>query len=190
MTSSTYRRAALVVTLFALIAAACGDGAADSTTTTTIRTADTSATTAAPAAGGGAAAGDTVSVHYIGTLPDGTEFDASRPRGSTLDFTIGGGRMISGFDAAVVGMKVGDVKTVTLEPADAYGPVDPEAIQEVPLEDLPEGIEVGTQLQTGDGRVVEVVEVRETTALVDFNHPLAGETLTFEIEMVSIQPAG
>lgn len=187
MTSSLYRRAALVVALVALVAAACGDAAADTTTTTTP---DISVTTAAPAPGGGAAAGDTVSVHYIGTLPDGTEFDASRPRGSTLDFVVGAGQMIPGFDAAVVGMQVGDVKTVTLEPADAYREVDPEAIQEVPLADLPEGVAVGTQLQTGDGRVVEVVEVRETTALVDFNHPLAGETLTFEIEMVSIQPAG
>lgn len=187
MTSSLSRRAALVVALLALVAAACGD---DDATDSTPTAAETPATTSAPASTEGAAAGDTVSVHYIGTLPDGTEFDASRPRGATLDFEVGAGRMISGFDAAVVGMKVGDVKTVTLDPVDAYGEVNPDAIQEVPLEDLPEGIEVGVQLQTGDGRVVEVVEVRETTALLDFNHRLAGETLTFEIEMVAIQSAG
>ena len=191
--SSRLRVVALVAVLASLAAACGGDDAAE---TTAAAATDAPATTAAalPTTTGGAgeidgavaAAGDQVSVHYVGTLTDGTEFDASRPRGSTLDFTVGAGQMIPGFDAAVVGMAVGETKTVTLPPAEAYGEVDPAGLIEVPLADLPEGVEVGTQLTSQTGQVVEVMEINGDTAIVDFNHRLAGETLVFEIEMVSI----
>ena len=131
--------------------------------------------------------GDTVAVHYVGTLDDGSEFDNSRTRGATLDFEIGAGRMISGFDQAVRGMAVGDVKTVRLEPADAYGELDPERIIEVELSQVPEGTQAGdTLVDPTTGAPVPVVSVEGDVVTLDLNHPLAGQTLTFEIEMVTV----
>ncbi len=134
--------------------------------------------------------GDSVQVHYVGTLDDGTQFDASRDRGQTLDFVIGAPGIIAGFDQGVRGMAEGDTKTVRLEPADAYGEVLPELIQTVDLADLPEGveIEVGMQLPLGSGQTAIVVDKTEETFTVDANHPLAGQALTFQLEMVAINP--
>ena len=165
---------------------------APNTTTAPTTTPPDESTTSAP--GGDAATGrlveigDTVSVHYIGTLDDGEIFDSSREREQTLDFVVGAGQMISGFDAAVRGMSVGEVKTVRLEPAEAYGERSDELIREVPLEQVPEGTQAGDELFTTDGRTVVVVEVvaDDGVVLIDFNHRLAGQALTFEIEMVSI----
>lgn len=138
--------------------------------------------------------GDTVSVHYVGTLDDGTEFDSSRKRGETLSFVVGSGQMITGFDNAVVGMKVGETKTVTLLPEEAYGEYDEELLLEFSRDELPEGMEnpqVGQSILLtvpGGGSIPKpIVEVTDTYIIVDANNELAGETLTFEIEMVSIE---
>jgi peptidyl-prolyl isomerase F (cyclophilin D) len=179
-----------------LVAAACGaedtgsggDGAAAATTTTVV---SGTTTTASEPGGGGtvAQAGDFVAVHYVGTLDDGTEFDASRPRGATLDFEIGSGSMIPGFDAGVRGMSVGEVKTIRIEPADAYGEIDPALIVEVGLSQVPEGTAAGdTLVDPTSGSQVKVVSVEGEVVTLDLNARLAGETLTFEIEMVAINP--
>jgi len=136
--------------------------------------------------------GDTVKVHYTGTLGDGTTFDTSVER-EPLEFTLGAGQVIPGFEEAVIGMQVGQSKTVTIPSEEAYGPHSDELIMVVERDQLPEGLdpEVGQQLQTqgADGRttIVVVTEVSETTITVDANHPLAGKDLTFEIELVEIE---
>jgi peptidylprolyl isomerase len=134
--------------------------------------------------------GDTVKVHYRGTLDDGTEFDSSEGR-DPLEFTVGSGQVIPGFDEAVLDIaEVGDSKTVTIPAENAYGERVEEAMQEVPLEAFPERPEVGwvVELTTPEGQHVQAVvaAVDEMTATIDFNHPLAGENLTFEIELVEV----
>lgn len=133
--------------------------------------------------------GDSVEVHYVGTLDDGTQFDASRDRGQTLDFVIGAPGLIAGFDQGVRGMAEGEIKTVRIEPPEAYGEILPELVQTVELAVLPEGIEVGSALQDPTtGRQLVVTSITEDSATLDANHPLAGQTLTFELEMVAINP--
>lgn len=135
--------------------------------------------------------GDTVRIHYTGTLADGTEFDSSRGR-DPLEFTVGSGQIIPGLDQAIPGMAVGDTKSVEVPAASAYGAVNPAAIQNVPRSQVPPEIalEVGTQLQVQapDGRVVPVMvnAVDDESVTLDMNHPLAGKDLTFAIELVSI----
>jgi peptidylprolyl isomerase len=138
--------------------------------------------------------GDTVKVHYRGTLADGTEFDTSEGS-DPLEFTVGAGEVIPGFDSAVQDMsEVGDKKTVTIPVDEAYGERVEEATQQVPLEAFPERPQVGwvVELTTPEGQHVQAVvaEVGEMTATIDFNHPLAGEDLTFEIELVDIVSKG
>ena len=148
-------------------------------------------TAAAPAetlpAGTAATAGNTVTVHYTGTLDDGSQFDTSLD-GEPLEFTIGSGQVIDGFDAAVTGLMPGDTVTVRIPPEDAYGDYDAELLQDVPLDQLPEGVAAGDQLVSPQGAVVVVMEVDADSALIDLNHRLAGEALTFEITLVSISP--
>ena len=138
-----------------------------------------------------AKAGDTVKIHYTGTLTDGTEFDSSAGR-DPLEFALGSGQVIPGFDQAVDGMTVGDKKSVTIAPEDAYGERHDQLVQDVPLSVLPEEIkpEVGMQLQSQapDGQVVPllVTAVGDDSITVDGNHPLAGQELNFEIELVAI----
>jgi len=132
--------------------------------------------------------GDKVSVDYKGTLEDGTEFDSSigkRP----LEFTAGAGQMIKGFDAAVIGMAAGEEKTVTLAPEDAYGEADPARIVEIPKDQVQDlgTIEVGMTLTSSQGINGVVKEIKDEAIVVDFNHPLAGKTLTFWIKVVSIE---
>ena len=134
--------------------------------------------------------GDTVKVHYTGKLEDGTVFDSSLER-EPLEFTMGGGMMIPGFEEAVRGMSVGQSKTVTLPPEEAYGPYRDEMVLVIEREQLPPELNpaVGQQLQMQQhGRVVIVLvtDVSEATITVDANHPLAGKDLTFEIEVVEI----
>ncbi|NNM35059.1 MAG: peptidylprolyl isomerase [Gemmatimonadetes bacterium] len=135
--------------------------------------------------------GDTVRIHYTGTLDDGTVFDSSDDR-EPLEFKVGSGQVISGFDAAVAGMEAGDHKTVTITAEDAYGPHRPDLMIPVPRSDLPEGIDpqVGQHLQlsTPDGQdfQVTVSSVGEEGLLLDANHPLAGRDLTFSIQLVSV----
>jgi peptidylprolyl isomerase len=139
-----------------------------------------------------AAEGDTVLVHYTGTQDDGTEFDSSRD-GDPLEFTLGAGQMIPGFENAVYGMKKGQSKTFTIPPEEAYGPHDEELLIEVDREDLPEEIvlEVGTYItvtySNGMSQSVPIVEITETTVILDTNHLLAGKDLTFEITLVDIK---
>ncbi|MDH3540092.1 MAG: FKBP-type peptidyl-prolyl cis-trans isomerase [Acidimicrobiia bacterium] len=189
------RRLAFVLAV-GLVTVACGagetgndgDGAAP---TTTVVAASTTTTKASEPGGEGTVAqeGDFVAVHYIGTLDDGTEFDASRPRGATLDFEIGSGSMIAGFDAGVRGMSVGETRTIRIEPADAYGEIDPSLIVEVDLSQVPEGTEAGdTLVDPTNSSQVRVVSVEGDVVTLDLNARLAGEALTFEIEMVAINP--
>ena len=129
--------------------------------------------------------GDNVSVQYTGTLDDGEVFD-SNVGGATLDFTVGAGQMIDGFDAAVVGMAVGETKTVRLEPAEAYGEYQDALIIEIDRASAPEDVATGQQLVDNRGSRVTVVEVRDDVVVIDANHPLAGQALTFEIQIVAI----
>jgi len=136
--------------------------------------------------------GDTIEVNYTGKLSDGTVFDTSAGR-SPIAFTLGDGRVIPGFEKAIVGMKVGEKKTVTIPASEAYGPHRDELVVEVPREKIPRDMipEVGQQLQSkadnGSTIVATITKVSETTVTLDANHPLAGKDLTFEIELVKIQ---
>ena len=136
--------------------------------------------------------GDSVKVHYIGTLKDGNEFDNSYKRGSTLDFKVGSGQMIKGFDDAVTEMEVGGKKSVTLAPEQAYGPRREEAITAISKENFPpefepkEGEMVEGSTENGQPITALIVEVQDADIILDMNHPLAGEELTFNIELVEI----
>jgi len=136
--------------------------------------------------------GDSVKVHYIGTLNDGNEFDNSYKRGSTLDFKVGGGQMIKGFDNALIEMEVGDKKSVNLPPEEAYGPRREEAISTVTKDNFPPDFELkeGEMVQgrTESGHPINalILEVQENDVILDMNHPLAGQELNFEIELVEI----
>jgi FKBP-type peptidyl-prolyl cis-trans isomerase 2 len=139
-----------------------------------------------------ATAGANATVHYRGTLEDGSEFDNSRTRGEPITFTVGSGEMIAGFNAAVDGMSVGETKTVTLTPDQAYGEINPEAQTTFPKSGFPEGLELvenmPVPLKTPDGRTLigRLTEQQEDTVTIDLNHPLAGQTLQFEIELVEV----
>jgi len=136
--------------------------------------------------------GDTVSVHYTGTLADGTEFDSSRDR-DPLRFTLGAGQMIPGFEDAVYAMKVGETKTVTIPAAQAYGEREEDLIIEMDRDQLagdtdPQvGQTVGITYTNGQQGTATVTEVTETTITLDANLPLAGEDLTFEIKLVKVE---
>lgn len=133
--------------------------------------------------------GDTVNVNYTGKFTDGEVFDSSLMEGRTpIKVTIGQNQVIKGFENGLLEMSVGDKKTVTLTPDLAYGEPLPNAIIDVPKANLPESIEVGQKLQ-GQGPqgpfIVTVVEIGEDTVKIDHNHPMAGKTLVFELEVVS-----
>ena len=138
-----------------------------------------------------AKSGDSVKVHYTGSLDDGTIFDSSRDR-EPLEFTIGSNMVIPGFENAVTDMEPGATKTITIASADAYGPRNPELVHQLERSQIPEGVELtpGAPLQAegpnGETVLLTVVEVSETNVTLDANHPLAGRDLTFEIELVSI----
>ncbi|MDX1629602.1 MAG: peptidylprolyl isomerase [Fulvivirga sp.] len=135
--------------------------------------------------------GDKVKVHYTGKLKDGTVFDTSENR-EPLEFELGAGMMIAGFDSAVSGMKVGDKKTADIPVDQAYGEKRDEMVVEVPKKQLPEDLdpEVGQQLamQQPNGQSIPVVvtKVEDETIEIDANHPLAGKDLVFDIELVEI----
>ena len=138
-----------------------------------------------------AKSGDTVRIHYTGTLDDGSVFDSSEGR-DPLEFALGSGQVIPGFDSGVTGMAVGDKKTINIPCAEAYGEVIEEAKQVVAREHIPADIplDIGTQLQmqaaNGQAMMVTVTEVTEESVTLDGNHPLAGKDLTFALELVSI----
>jgi peptidylprolyl isomerase len=135
--------------------------------------------------------GDTVQVHYEGKLKSGELFDSSEGR-EPLEFTVGSGQVINGFDKAVVDMEPGEKKTVHIPVADAYGERTSEALISVPRSEFPADLnpEVGQELQMSDdqGHVFPVVvaEVGDDHIVLDANHPLAGEDLTFDITLVKI----
>jgi peptidylprolyl isomerase len=136
--------------------------------------------------------GDTVRVHYTGTLDDGQEFDSSRGL-DPLTFTLGAGSVIQGFDDAVTGMAVGDEKRVTIPADEAYGPHRDELTLQLPRSELPSDLELeqGTQLRMEQGEQSIVVTVRDLdddTVTLDANHPLAGESLTFDLRLIEIVP--
>jgi len=138
-----------------------------------------------------AKAGDTVAIHYTGTLADGSQFDSSEGR-DPLRFTLGSGQIIAGLDAAITGMSQGEKKSVTIAAAEAYGDHRPEAIQAVPRAQIPAEIPLevggGLQVQTPDGQTipVTVTSVTDEEVTLDANHPLAGKDLTFALELVEI----
>ena len=134
--------------------------------------------------------GDTVRIHYTGTLSDGTEFDSSRDR-EPLSFTVGAGEVIPGFDAAVTGMSIGESKTVTIPAAEAYGEPREQLVVRVPRSQVPPQItpRLGQRLQIGSGdqaMMVVVLEVNDDEVVLDGNHPLAGQDLTFALELVAV----
>jgi len=135
--------------------------------------------------------GDTVRIHYTGTLTDGSVFDSSDGR-DPLEFTVGAGQIIKGLDEAIPGMVVGDKKRVEISIMKAYGPRHLDKVFEVPLEQLPPDIprEVGLMLamrgEEGEEVPVQITAVTETHMTLDANHHLAGKPLVFDIELVSI----
>ncbi len=136
--------------------------------------------------------GDKVKVEYEGSLEDGSVFDSSDKHGEPLEFQAGEGQMIKGFDDAVIGMEEGEEKNITLQPKDAYGDKNPQMVQEVPKEKLPQGAEIkagmmlGMMLPNGVQLPAKVVSVSEKGATLDLNHPLAGKVLKFRLKVVSI----
>ena len=136
--------------------------------------------------------GQTVKVHYKGTLNDGREFDSSHQRGEPLEFTIGLDRMIPGFEAAIIGMAPGESKTVRIPSEEAYGGYQDELVRDFPRGEFPDHIEFEEGLilsaDSPDGQRIrfKVLSFSEKVVTLDGNHPLAGEDLTFEIELVEI----
>ena len=174
MPSRLFRSAFVSLTMIALLVAACGNG-------------DPVAPPLTPAEGQGDAVaddGETVQIHYTGTLDDGSVFDSSRERGP-FSFVLGAQDVIAGFDAAVRGMRVGETKTVRIEPAQAYGERTDDLVFNVPRDQLGSEISVGDALQSDSGAQATILAVSEETVSLDANHPLAGLALTFEIELLS-----
>jgi peptidylprolyl isomerase len=144
-----------------------------------------------PAANRVAQKGDTVKVDYTLTLDDGTVADSSKGR-APLEFKIGGGQVIPGFDKGVTGMKVGEERTVKVPPEEGYGPYDPNKKGELPREKLgKQTVQKGQTLQlrmdTGTPIIVKVLDVNDKTITVDANPPLAGKKLNFQIKLVEIR---
>ena len=195
------RRLIVVLLAIGVLAAACSsDGSTDAsedtlTDDTTAQNVDEKPTTTAASSDDGATEtpdsltaedGDLVEVHYVGTLDDGSQFDSSRERGTPLPFTVGTGQVIPGFDQAVRGALVGDTITVRMEPSDAYGEWSEENVFDVPFNPEQGDIAVGDQVYLTDGRPVLILEITDETVKLDANHRLAGEALTFEIEVLAI----
>ena len=166
---------------FGLLAAACGSSASSDEEQTV-------ETTQAPQTEGFIVQdGDLVEVHYIGTLDDGTEFDSSRSadRGP-FAFTVGTGEVIAGFDEAVRGGVIGDVRTVHIDPENAYGEWSEDNVVEFPLDPEQGDIKAGDQVMLTSGQPAVVLEVTDEVVIIDANHALAGKALTFEIEILAV----
>ncbi len=137
--------------------------------------------------------GDVVKVHYTGKHTNGSIFDTSAER-EPLEFELGRGMMIQGFEEAILGMKIGEEKTVNLSPAQAYGQVNPDMFFTIERTSIPEEIDLkeGIQLQahTEQGQPIQVVvrEIKENDVVLDANHPLAGQELVFDLKLVEISP--
>ena len=138
--------------------------------------------------------GDKVKVHYRGTLTEnGLEFDSSYERNETLDFEVGSGQMIQGFDNALLGMEKGETKEITIPATEAYGNAREEAIQNVSKTNFPPnfdgkvGSTVQGQNQLGQPIQALIIEEQDDSYVLDFNHPLAGKELNFSIELVDVE---
>ena len=138
--------------------------------------------------------GNKVKLEYEGSLDNGEVFDSSSKHGQLLEFTIGEGKVIPGFENAVVGMKKGEEKTIKIMPKDAYGDKNPEMIQKIPKEQLPEqvknikaGMVLGMQSPDGKQFPVLISDVSNTDITIDLNHPLAGKNLNFKIKVVEVE---
>jgi len=135
--------------------------------------------------------GDTVKVHYTGTLEDGTEFDSSRD-GDPLEFTLGAQQVIPGFEQGVLGMNPSDTKTIHIPCDEAYGPQRKDMIAVVARDQLPQdlspeiGQQLSLQLENDRTLIVRIADINDEQVTLDANHPLAGETLTFDIELMEI----
>jgi FKBP-type peptidyl-prolyl cis-trans isomerase 2 len=135
--------------------------------------------------------GKNVSFHYVGTLDDGKQFDSSYDRGEPMTGVIGSGQLISGFETALIGMKTEDKKSIIIESKDAYGEYNKNAVQLVPLTSFPDdfvAVEGNTVQGSKDEQVFTaiILEATEDNVTLDFNHPLAGKNLNFDIEIVSV----
>ena len=134
---------------------------------------------------------NTIKIHYHGILTDGTTFDSSAGR-SPLEFTVGSGSVIKGFDDGVQGMTVGEKKTIEIPFLEAYGPEDPSMIIEFPIERLPEDLkpEIGMQLNMNNAEgqqfAVTITDITDENIILNANHPLAGKDLIFDLELVEI----
>lgn len=141
------------------------------------------------------AKGDRVKVEYKGSLPDGVVFDSSERIGKPLEFTVGSGEVIKGFDTAVVGMKIGEEKTITIPAGEAYGVPNPVYITKVPRDQFAKNREVKTgmilQMTLPNGKKMHgrLTEVSDKEITIDFNHPLSGKALTFWMKVVDIVKA-
>lgn len=137
--------------------------------------------------------GNKVKVDYVGSLEDGTIFDSSQIHKEPLEFIVGAGQIIKGFDNAVVGMKIGEEKEIQLSPNDGYGPHNPEFVKEMPRDCFPKGQEIQTgmrymiSLQNGRKIPVLISNVSNDIITVDLNPPLAGKTLFFKIKLLEIR---
>ena len=141
-----------------------------------------------------ASSGDTVKVDYTGRLNDGTVFDSSEGEGrEPLEFTVGSGQVIPGFDQGVEGMEVGESKTIKIPSEDAYGPHQEELVAEIDKSSFPEDMELSVgdmlHLQQPDGQAIAatVAEIKDGSVILDANHPLAGQDLTFDVKLVEIE---
>ncbi|MDN3594122.1 FKBP-type peptidyl-prolyl cis-trans isomerase [Zunongwangia endophytica] len=136
---------------------------------------------------------DTVKVHYTGKLTDGQVFDSSVDRGEPIEFTMGQGQLIPGFEKGLLDMEVNEKKTINIPKEEAYGEPREELVQEVEKSQLPEDLEpkvgMGLVSKTPDGREMNLVvkEVKDESIVVDGNHPLAGKDLVFDLEVVEIK---
>ncbi|HEX7049678.1 MAG TPA: peptidylprolyl isomerase [Longimicrobiales bacterium] len=139
-----------------------------------------------------AKSGDTVAVHYTGRLENGTVFDTSR-EGEPIEFQLGSGTVIEGFEEAVTGMEVGEQREVRIAAEDAYGQRREELRVDVPRDQLPDGIEpevgqmLAVQVTPDQQAVARITSVDNDSVTLDLNHPLAGEALVFDIELVGIK---
>ncbi len=134
--------------------------------------------------------GSKIKVEYTGSFENGEVFDASEKHGQPLEFEAGAGMVVQGFDAAVIGMSVGEEKSVTLKPEEAYGEPQANAIQKVPKDKFPaeakEGMMIGVPLPNGQQIPAKITKIDDKEVTIDMNHPMAGKVLVFKIKIVEI----